>query len=330
MRRPIAQATLAAILSAGLALPAAASIADYSSFFVFGDSLSDDGNLYRAQVAAGDPDPTPASPPYFNGRFSNGPVWDEAIAAAFGAMGRATANFAYGGAQAVANGDAVPDLPLQIGIFAAKVPQALLGGRPLASVWLGANDLFALVNAGTPADEIAAPARLAADAVLAGARGLAALGVRDFLIANLPDLGAVPAYALLAPASQASASAATAAFNDQLAADIAVLRGEGNGATLLDVAGLFTSLLADPAAFGVANATVPCVIPGVSVCAPDVAATLAFFDPVHPTAPIHEALTRAAEAALGAPVAPVPLPAPAAMLLAAFALLPVLRRRQPA
>ena len=39
---------------------------------IFGDSLSDNGNAFKATGGA-----IPASPPYFNGRFSNGPVWVE-------------------------------------------------------------------------------------------------------------------------------------------------------------------------------------------------------------------------------------------------------------
>ena len=45
---------------------------------VFGDSLSDNGNLYelmRHQL--------PPSPPYFEGRFSNGPVWIEHLMASY-------------------------------------------------------------------------------------------------------------------------------------------------------------------------------------------------------------------------------------------------------
>ena len=45
---------------------------------VFGDSLSDTGNLF---AATGGTNPIP---PYFNGRFSNGPVWVETLAASLG------------------------------------------------------------------------------------------------------------------------------------------------------------------------------------------------------------------------------------------------------
>lgn len=57
-------------------LPAAAG--PYSSLTVFGDSLSDTGNIF---IATGGAQP-PSNQPYFNGRFSDGPVWVDTLAAA--------------------------------------------------------------------------------------------------------------------------------------------------------------------------------------------------------------------------------------------------------
>ncbi len=102
----------------------------YSSFFVFGDSLSDDGNLF---ASAGQP---PA--PYFDGRFSNGPVWAEAVADRFAI----SENFAFGGAGAATDGDGVPDFGAQVAGYLASPLATVAGPRPLASVWFGANDLF--------------------------------------------------------------------------------------------------------------------------------------------------------------------------------------------
>lgn len=60
------------------------------SLFVFGDSLSDTGNFYGATQQ-------PQSPPYFTGRFSNGPVAVEGLAQQLGFT--IAANYAWGGAR---------------------------------------------------------------------------------------------------------------------------------------------------------------------------------------------------------------------------------------
>src|SRR3989344_4420618 len=62
---------------AAVAFAAASSAQAYSQIVAFGDSLSDNGNLH-ALMAQFNVD-TPASP-YFEGRFSNGPVAVEVMA----------------------------------------------------------------------------------------------------------------------------------------------------------------------------------------------------------------------------------------------------------
>lgn len=63
-------------------------VKNYSNIYAFGDSLTDTGNLFNATTV---PDnirftdwhnipPTPSSPPYFEGRFSNGEIWVDNLA----------------------------------------------------------------------------------------------------------------------------------------------------------------------------------------------------------------------------------------------------------
>ena len=47
-------------------------IGHIKDMYVFGDSLSDNGNLFDMTGGL-----APPSPPYFDGRFPNGPVWVE-------------------------------------------------------------------------------------------------------------------------------------------------------------------------------------------------------------------------------------------------------------
>lgn len=318
----LAGAVIAAAFVTG---PAAAAPlgATYSSFWALGDSLSDNGNLFAATGGA-----APSDPPYLKGRFSNGPVWAEGITSEFLAAGRPSANFAFGGAKAQGDADGIPDLADQIGFFTLAA-KPVMGALPLVSLLIGPNDLFAGLGAlaGDPgATPIAEVGFNAATALGLGAQALAGLGVSDFLIFNLPDLGLTPAY-LAAPAPlQAAATAGTLAYNAQLDAVVAGLRGDGLNVSTVDLYGLFARLRDDPLAFGVSDVITPCIIPGVSVCTPDEAAARAFFDPVHPNALVHAVIGDAARAAL----APVPLPASAALLIAGFCALFAARIRRAA
>src|SRR5438874_1472870 len=76
--------------------------APFTQLVVFGDSLSDVGNISSATFGS-----TPGQY-YYNGRFSNGPVYAEALASGLGLpMVRSTASgndFAYGGAKTSGTG----------------------------------------------------------------------------------------------------------------------------------------------------------------------------------------------------------------------------------
>ncbi len=79
----------------------------------FGDSLSDTDNLFQA---IGSP-----PPPYFNGRFSNGLVWNEILATNLGLTAPAPSllggtNYAWGGAQINSAGN-VPSTVNQVADF---------------------------------------------------------------------------------------------------------------------------------------------------------------------------------------------------------------------
>ena len=309
-----AKAALAA-LSIATGPAASATVEDFSSFWVLGDSLSDPGNLFAATSADPGLDPTPVSPPYFEGRFSNGPVWAEAVADAFGAAGRPTGNFAFGGAQAATDDDGIPDLGKQIEALAGASASAL-GDRPLAALWLGANDLFAGLADLRPGSAVTD----ALASIRMGFGQLGALGFEDVVLLNLPDLGETPR--LNGTLADGPASVATRAFNDGLAA---IAADSPLTVETIDIEALFDALLSDPSAFGVLDARTPCLSPGTVPCSPEEARQRAFFDTIHPNATIHEAVAAQAFAAIGAlpasQPAPVPLPAGASLLLGAFALL---------
>lgn len=301
----------------------------FTSFWAFGDSLTDNGNLFSRTGGA-----EPPSPPYFEGRYSNDRVWAEHVADDFAARGLATGNFAHGQANTAPRPGRpigppfVLDLPDQIARFDEQAP-GRLGFRPVASLWFGANDLF---FTGIPGVDGAAPEGVGADSanrVADAALALAARGVNDVVLFNLPSLDRTPAYALRDdPLARDRALAGTLAFNATLAGRIPGLEGEGLNVITLDMFSLFNDLIDNPTDYGVANAIFPCFVrptattPAIGPC--DNPELLAFFDPVHPNSVIHREIANLVRTE----VAPIPLPAPAALLLAALVGLGMLRLRQ--
>lgn len=145
-----------AILAAGSVIIAAATStpaqAAYADIVFFGDSLSDTGNLYaQSQALLGTP--TPVSPPYYNGRFSNGPVWTEHFASGMGQPNAAAPAFAGGNNYAVAgstlgsyvlNGAPLPfgTIPEQMNYYLAY-PSTPVSSDNLYVILGGGNDIRA-------------------------------------------------------------------------------------------------------------------------------------------------------------------------------------------
>jgi outer membrane lipase/esterase len=328
MRKFIA-AGLLAVASFGVTPVQASSLNFFTSFFVFGDSLSDPGNLFAAT------DGTVPPPPYYEGQFSNGPVWAKLVADDFAAADLPTENFAYGFAKAVPGPGApvpappVKDLPDQIAEFTQLLGASpgILGTKPLASLLFGPNDIG---YGGIPAGQPAAFGEAAASAVASAALTLKGLGINDVLLFTLPPLEKIPFYTLLFPALAPAAQVGTEAFNGKLLELIPGLETAGLNVITLDLYGLFLELLDNPGDFGVINATAPCFVspafggPGfVPPCNLDLAPLLAFWDQSHPSSTIHAQIA----ARVREQVAPVPLPAAALMLVGGIAGLGLMRRR---
>lgn len=317
-------AVVAAVLSVG---PVQAAVLDYTSFHVLGDSLSDVGNVYRTSHGL-----YPESPPYWRGRFSNGRVWSERTAAAFRQAGLPTSNEAWGGAKARTDRDGIPDLAQQA-LRYRQLDNDRRGDRPLVAIWAGGNDILQASR-----DRTARAGRRAAAAVGDAAAVLAAHGVDDFLIFNMPDLGRIPKYRGDAAGARA-ATAGVRAFNRQLGAEIGDLRAVGLNVRKVDAYGLFKSLLDNPRDYGLRNVTTPCLDANDNPCSRAQGRTRAFFDSIHPNYRVHSALAQSALDKIGgaasvgtrvasAAPAPVPLPAPLGLLATGLLGLAALAKRR--
>ncbi len=267
----------------------------YSSLFIFGDSLSDPGNAYTASGGS-----YPPAPPYWQGRFSNGPTWVEQFAANQGLAADSIyfggTNYAFGGALTKGVSPyGTPSLQEQVGMYQLGNPVA--DPNALYIVWSGANDPL-LAGATDPA----ASAQNVRDAVDA----LAQAGAKQFLVVNQPSLGNTPL--LKGTPLEAGVNLFSAGFNAALESQMQNLEST-HDVTIhrLDSNALFADMLANPAKYGFSNVMSDALTDGVYT-----GEGYLFWDTVHPTTVGHGFI---AQAALNA----VKSPEPATLFLAATA-----------
>jgi phospholipase/lecithinase/hemolysin len=270
-------------------LAAQATNPTFSAIYVFGDSYCDVGNLYAATSHA-----LPPNPPYYNGRFSNGPLWVEHIASAWGLPMTPSllggTDYAWGGAFVTA------DQPLGGGAFIPSVPhqvQAYLlahGGKadPNALYVLegGGNDIIDALGTGSPQ----ALGFQIALGTASNERLLRAAGARNFLIPNIFNLAIVPEGHAFAAFNTAAALAANKALSQLLFFEELDPRIHISNLNAFD---LFNAIVDDATHFGFTDIVDPC-FNGVTVCA-DQAHTL-FWDDIHPTVFGHSFLAVTVEA----------------------------------
>lgn len=191
-----------------LFIPAAfAETPRFDAMYVFGDSLSDNGNdLILTKLMGISPAIPPSETPhrtYFQGRFSNGPVAFEYLwrmirqnanavvkpSLAFASPLQSGAiNYAFGGATSgtsnvTPGGFPVPGLLGQVEAFRFGLLGRQAPTRSLFALWIGANDYAATVP-GSP--------EVVVSNIKRAIQRLYQSGARNFLVLNLPDLGLTP------------------------------------------------------------------------------------------------------------------------------------------
>ncbi|HSO19349.1 MAG TPA: SGNH/GDSL hydrolase family protein [Desulfosarcina sp.] len=255
----------------------------FPEIVVFGDSLSDSGNLLFF-----DEQPEPDPQLYYQGRLSNGPVWVEYLAEPQ-RLDAALTDLALAGAQS--DGLIPPGLIEQVTVYVAAV------GPPLAAdtlfvIWVGGNDFL---NDGDGFASVVANIDQAVESLVQA-------GAMHLLIVNLPDLGAIPDTLGTPEADQATAftndfNQALGALLDQFSVDY-----PGVGFYLFDVFSYFETVRAEPDAFGFVNATAPS--PNFAVEDNFDGAGHVFWDERHPTTRMHALIADQAFAAVNAQFTP--------------------------
>lgn len=268
-----------------LAIAAASAHAQFNSIVAFGDSLSDTGNVSNLTFGV-----SPGGN-YFNGRWSNGPVWAENLASNFGLTVNPSrtggTNYAHGGARSGTGfvNVIIPNMSNQVATYlGSNTPNA----NTLFTLWIGGNDyLNGVVDPNVVVTNIANDIQSLYNA-----------GARQFLVPGLPLLGNIPQN--IGTAGQNGANALSAAHNNTLQARLGTLRTNNAGIrlTYLDVATVFESVRLNPSAFGLTNVTQPALVGNQVVSNPD---QYLFYDNIHPTRVGHQILGRAAIAAVPEP-----------------------------
>jgi cholinesterase len=266
----------------------------FTRVVVYGDSLSDNGNLYAATSNTIPP------PPYFDGRRSNGSVAVEVLAAQLGlplidqawiAATTGLGNYGDGGTTTTLGAFNLPGVSSVFAATAGGLNAAIPGGIPsgIFVIWAGANDFLAP----SPLD-LTLDARVARSIAninnIVGA--LLASGATNILVPGMPNLESTPYVQTLTAPEIAYATAYTARFNADLKASLPP------GVRFFNTSALLQDIMNNPAAYGFTNVTSPC-FDGVNVCStPD---GYLFWDDFHPSAATHAIIGERFAAAIPEP-----------------------------
>ncbi|MDQ2775816.1 MAG: SGNH/GDSL hydrolase family protein [Acidobacteriota bacterium] len=235
----------------------AAFASSFTGLYVFGDSLSDNGNAYIASAGAFPGSNygsyTFAGTNLTTQYFSDGPnttpkaagpsgLWVDQLAGKLGVSDpqpflAGGTNYAVASAQ---TGNSNPqDIGNQLALFSIGHPT----GAPstaLYALWGGANDIL---DGHSPT--------AAANNMESYISTLAAEGAKNFVWLNLPLLGDTPRGKPM----QAVLNAASMSFDTQWSVDLAALQGKGIDVTGVNIESLFAAIIGNPGGYGFSNVT---------------------------------------------------------------------------
>lgn len=215
--------------------------ANFKRIVIFGDSLTDPGYLYQLLFKI-----LPKSPPYYEGRFSNGPTWAEEVGNYFYsnyyidnevyALGGATAVFHMPSPKFISPATLQweVDKYLLNNIFSDK-------SDTLFIIWIGGNDY--LFDADAEPENATTEV---VDRIAWAVEKLASHGGQHFLVMNLPDLSKTPIAKENGQTAQLSTM--TVMHNQKLAAALDRIRKANPGMSVLsyDIYAMLNDVIQDP------------------------------------------------------------------------------------
>lgn len=288
----------------------------FGRIVVFGDSLSDPGNLFALEGGAN-------TPPYDSldqllipdssyarggHHFSNGATWIEQLARPLGLSGNtrpafqgsetAATNYAVGGARAREDGINV-NLQAQVTAFLNDFG-GVAPADALYVVEFGSNDIRDALAAGAAGGPILESALSALGNNLGA---LYAAGARKFLVCNVPDISLTPAVLTIdkfTPGAGQFAQYLTSTYNSGLDLIVGSMAGlAGIEIVQVDFFQKLHEMVATPAVFGLSVVDRACVMPGTPPYACENPDQFLFWDGTHPTRAVHAIMAQEATLALG-------------------------------
>ncbi|KAJ1665293.1 hypothetical protein IW140_000647 [Coemansia sp. RSA 1813] len=247
-----------------------ASAATTPTLHIFGDSLSDVGTLRQLTLGLIPP------PPYWNGRFSSGPVWNEYLAKL---LGFNLYNKAIGGSTSDNKNSAILDfspikLPInipstqdQISYFKLTRPTysaSVTRSLDIAVLEAGANDFFAeMFKLATNTLTVESFVETLSDTVVSQLEQLRQIGFKNIVVANLAAIQYTPLADILD--IQALANTTVNLYNSRLAEKANSWAKSASGVqifTIADIGGFVEVTANSPAistALGLTNTKTSCV-----------------------------------------------------------------------
>ncbi|OLZ78914.1 thermolabile hemolysin [Chromobacterium violaceum] len=213
-----------------------------NKIIAFGDSLSDNQNVYNASQWT-----LPNRNSWYIGHFSNGPVWVEYLA---DRLKLPMYNWAIGGAGVSTQKLVIPGVVQQVQSWQDYMKQApnYDPATTLFTMWIGGNDL---VNYGSTPDKVIAGQQQALTSLINA-------GGRNILLLKLPDVSRAPVFQYKGGA--ATVAAQVKDLNQKLDALAASLRQQyGVNIQVFDSYAMFNDLLTNPGKYQVSNTTQSCL-----------------------------------------------------------------------
>ncbi|MCH9757420.1 MAG: SGNH/GDSL hydrolase family protein [Gammaproteobacteria bacterium] len=278
---------------------------------VFGDSLSDTGNLYeymRHQL--------PMSPPYHEGRFTDGPVWIEHVLTHYYPKDEPKLhlnNYAFGGSgvgsedENDADDDDIDDGALLN--LDSEVSSYLLAhddkadASSLYVIWMGSNNYLALP------EDLDDEVKFTLDGIRRSVELLVQKGAKRIMLVGVPDLGRIPMAREFEAIEELSY--VSHQHNMKLEASVEQLKTLYPDVqwVFFNVNELLIEALDHPELYGFTNVTETCYdtldyVPSsqsvlnmasrikLRARSANTCDTYLFFDPVHPSGRAHEYIAR--------------------------------------